>query len=264
MHDGAIGMSGSATIMNAQTDGFAALGVATLRLLGLLARKRGMGGQKMDSSMLLTAAHGMTDHVVDFPGNPEPPNPGSEQRGVNALYRHLRRRQRLDLPGRAAEGVAHLAKALAGHADLLSDPRFFTSAGPEANDGALAESLTDIFARRPEGRLGAGNCTRRESVAYGRDGANREDPAQRLVRPGQRVPLHRGAPGIRASPETRTRRPLLTVAHPGSPGGPGRLRHGLRPTGARVHHRRDQRPPLTRRRGLIALCDGCPREVTGV
>ena len=258
-------MSGSATIMNAQTDGFAALGVATLRLLGLLARKRGMGGQKMDSSMLLTAAHAMTDHVVDFPGNPEPPNPRQRAAGRQRPLPHLRRRQRLDLPGRAAgEGVAHLAKALAGHADLLSDPRFFTSAGPEANDGALAESLTDIFARRPEGRLGAGTARGGSRLRSGRDGANREDPAQRLVRPGQRVPLHRGAPGIRASPETRTRRPLLTVAHPGSPGGPGRLRHGLRPTGARVHHRRDQRPPLTRRRGLIALCDGCPREVTGV
>ena len=85
--DGAIRLSGAGTQTNAQADGFAALGVATSLLLGLLARERGAGGQAMVASMLSTAAHAMGAHVVDYPGNVGPPTPDHELRGLGARYR---------------------------------------------------------------------------------------------------------------------------------------------------------------------------------
>jgi crotonobetainyl-CoA:carnitine CoA-transferase CaiB-like acyl-CoA transferase len=133
----------------AQTDGFSALAVATSMLLGLLARRRGAGGQELFTSMLLTTAHGLADHVVDYPGNPGGLTPGPDMRGPSALYRIYD----------AADGWVFLAAphpgewdslvgALAPYVDLSADPRFSTGRDRRDNDAALADTLAVVFATR--------------------------------------------------------------------------------------------------------------------
>jgi len=147
IREGAIRLSGSATVTSAQADGFAALGVATALLLGLLARARGAGGQKLEGSMLLTASHAMADHVVDFVGNPGPPNPGRDLRGPHARYRIY---DAIDgwvfLAAPQEREWEPLADALAAHVDLRRDARFATEADRLANDQALTDALAAVFA----------------------------------------------------------------------------------------------------------------------
>jgi crotonobetainyl-CoA:carnitine CoA-transferase CaiB-like acyl-CoA transferase len=149
IRDCAIRLSGAGSQTNAQADGFAALGVATSLLLGLLARERGAGGQAMVASMLSTVTHAMGAHVVDSPGNVGPPTPDHELRGLGATYRVYD----------AADGWVFLAApyeheweplvtALAPHVDLAGDSRFATEADRYRSDAELAEVLAAVFATR--------------------------------------------------------------------------------------------------------------------
>ena len=65
-------------VAQAPADGFAALGVATSLLLGLLVRARA-GGQ-LEGSMLVTAAHAMADQIIDIEAPPRR-GPGTDLRG---------------------------------------------------------------------------------------------------------------------------------------------------------------------------------------
>jgi crotonobetainyl-CoA:carnitine CoA-transferase CaiB-like acyl-CoA transferase len=141
------------SILQAQADGFAALGVGTSLLLGLLARARTGEGQRVSSSMLATVAHAMAEHVVDGPGLPQAIGPGEDMRGPHALYRIYD----------AADGWVFLAvtsdaewlalaDALRDEVDLAADARFATAALRAANDKALAETLAELFSGAPKGR----------------------------------------------------------------------------------------------------------------
>jgi crotonobetainyl-CoA:carnitine CoA-transferase CaiB-like acyl-CoA transferase len=129
----------------AQSDGFAALGVATGLLLALLARERGLGGQEVTTTMLNTNAHAMSAQTVDYPGSLGEPAPDPDTRGLNALY------QVYD----AAEGWVFLAAPsgrefdrLAGAAGEFADD--LVAARAESDD-ALAAALTAMFATRSAG-----------------------------------------------------------------------------------------------------------------
>ena len=149
VHDGAIRLSGAGAQTNAQADGFAALGVATSLLLGLVARERGAGGQAMVTSMLSTIAHAMGAQVVDAPGTAGSPTRDHELRGLSARYRVYD----------SADGWVFLAApyeheweplvtALASHVDLAGDSRFAAEADRCRNDAELAEVLAAVFATR--------------------------------------------------------------------------------------------------------------------
>jgi crotonobetainyl-CoA:carnitine CoA-transferase CaiB-like acyl-CoA transferase len=142
-------LRGASSSRYAQADGFAALGVATSLLLGLLARQRGAGGQQLFTSMLNTTAHALADHVVDFPGSPGGTVPGPEMRGPKALYRIYD----------AADGWVFLAapqprewdrltEVLAPYVDLRSDARFSLEADRHANDAALVDVLAGVLSKR--------------------------------------------------------------------------------------------------------------------
>jgi crotonobetainyl-CoA:carnitine CoA-transferase CaiB-like acyl-CoA transferase len=142
-------LTAAGTVTNAQADGFAALGVATSLLLGLLARQRGAGGQHLTGSMLATASHAMAEHTVDFAGNEGPLSPGDDLRGPAARYRVYD----------AADGWVFLAApqerewkslvaALAPYVDLASDARFTIEHDRQRNDAALVEVLAGVFAGR--------------------------------------------------------------------------------------------------------------------
>lgn len=140
-------MLSAGTAVNAQADGCAALGVATTLLLGLLARERGAGGQDIEASMLVTAAHLVAEPDVERPtagGRHVDP----ELRGFHARYRIYD----------ASDGWVFLAAPqerewgglvaiLEDHVDLASDERFATEALRRANDADLVEVLAGAFAK---------------------------------------------------------------------------------------------------------------------
>lgn len=133
----------------ASADGTGALCAATAALLGLYARARGAGGQCVVSSMLLSTAHAMANHIVDFAGAPDRMQPGDGLRGPCALYRIYD----------AADGWVFLAapqprewdglvRALRGYVDLGADSRFATPDDRRRNDAQLAELLAATFGTR--------------------------------------------------------------------------------------------------------------------
>jgi crotonobetainyl-CoA:carnitine CoA-transferase CaiB-like acyl-CoA transferase len=133
----------------ASADGIAALGVATGVLMGLFARKRGTGGQHIVSSMLLSSAHAMAGHIVDFPGNPGGMDPGVDLRGPCALYRIYDAADGwVFLAAPQPQEWDWLAAALAPYADLQGDRRFATEVDRRTNDSALTEVLGKVFATR--------------------------------------------------------------------------------------------------------------------
>jgi crotonobetainyl-CoA:carnitine CoA-transferase CaiB-like acyl-CoA transferase len=148
IRDCAIRLCAGAAQTHAQADGFAALGVATSLLLGLLARERGAGGQTMVTSMLSTVSHAMGAQVIDYPGKVGPYAPDPELRGLGARYRIYD----------AADGWVFLAaphehewqplvNALAPYLDLAGDPRFATEDDRRRNDGVLSDVLASVFVR---------------------------------------------------------------------------------------------------------------------
>ena len=133
----------------AQSDGFAALGVATALLLGLVAKTRGGPGQRLLTTMLSSVAHALSEDMVRYAGRPAAPRSDPDLLGFEALYRLYP----------AAEGWLVLVitnarewQALVGHAafqKLAADSRFRDGAARRENDAALASALAEIFATRP-------------------------------------------------------------------------------------------------------------------
>ena len=145
VRDGSIRLFAGAAIVQAQADGFAALGVATSLLLGLLSRDRTGSGQTISSSMLLTATHAMADQVVDYERAPERAKTPPDMRGLSALYRIY---DAVDgwvfLAVTSDREWAKLVAALAAVPEL-ADSRFVTEAGRAEADEDLIKILTDVF-----------------------------------------------------------------------------------------------------------------------
>jgi crotonobetainyl-CoA:carnitine CoA-transferase CaiB-like acyl-CoA transferase len=77
----------SSTTVLGHADGFAALGVASALLLGILAKKRGHGGQEMSTSMLSTMAHVLSEDMVEYEGRRDLTVPDKDLYGLGPLYR---------------------------------------------------------------------------------------------------------------------------------------------------------------------------------
>jgi len=146
IQDGARRLSAAGALANAQADGFAALGVATAILFGLVARSRGAGGQELFSSMLNTSAHAMSAQAVTYPGAPHEPAPDPELRGLGSLYRVYDASEGyVFLAAPSGDDWERLVAALAPHVDLASDARFADGASRNANTTALIHVLTGVF-----------------------------------------------------------------------------------------------------------------------
>jgi crotonobetainyl-CoA:carnitine CoA-transferase CaiB-like acyl-CoA transferase len=140
-------LSAAGTTTNAQADGFAAVGVATALLLGLVARGRGAGGQEMVTTMLNTNAHAMSAQAVAHAGAEEA-EPDPELRGLSALYRVYDAADGwIFLAAPAPHEWDDLVTAVKPYVDLEGDARFATAQDRETNDGALAGVLAGVFAR---------------------------------------------------------------------------------------------------------------------
>lgn len=76
-----------ATIVVGHADAFAAHAVATAILLGLVARKRGHGAQRLETTMLATMSHVLSDQMVESPERVVPYAADEQMLGLSALYR---------------------------------------------------------------------------------------------------------------------------------------------------------------------------------
>ena len=139
---GARNLRAGGTVPAVQSDGIAALGVASALLLGLYARRRGIALTGMVTTMLGTCTQALISRNTSYQGRPRPTRVDDEFRGLGPLYRLYR----------AADGWVFLAAPAPGEwaalatALGLSDPRFATADGRAANADALAEALQAIFA----------------------------------------------------------------------------------------------------------------------
>jgi crotonobetainyl-CoA:carnitine CoA-transferase CaiB-like acyl-CoA transferase len=140
---------GTAAQAPGNCDGFAALGVGTGLLLGLVARERTGIAQEMLTSMLCTAGFALSEDCIEYEGRGESPHPDRDLYGLSALYRLYE----------TADGWVFLAapqesewralcQALSAHGDLTGDPRFATADGRQRNDPALADALAAVFRQR--------------------------------------------------------------------------------------------------------------------
>src|SRR4029077_6256353 len=77
----------AATVGQTNSDGIAAVGVATGLLLGLLAHRRGAPGQALLTSMLFSNGHLLGDDLIDYAGRPASAQVDGDFRGLDPLYR---------------------------------------------------------------------------------------------------------------------------------------------------------------------------------
>jgi crotonobetainyl-CoA:carnitine CoA-transferase CaiB-like acyl-CoA transferase len=133
-----------------QSDGIAALGVASGLLLGLYARQRGIALTDLTTTMLGSCTQALIGRNTGYQGRPPLSRVDDGFLGLGPLYRLYRAADGWVFLAAPAEGEwPALAAALAGHGSL-SDERFATEAGRAASAGALAEALAEIFATRPK------------------------------------------------------------------------------------------------------------------
>ena len=131
-------------------DGFAALGVGTALLLGLVARERTGVAQEMLTSMLCTTAYALSEDCIEYEGRGQRSLPDPELYGLSALYRLYETKEGwVFLATPRDPEWEELCIALAPHVDLVSDARFATAASRGENDAALAACLGEVFRKRP-------------------------------------------------------------------------------------------------------------------
>jgi crotonobetainyl-CoA:carnitine CoA-transferase CaiB-like acyl-CoA transferase len=141
--DGAIRM-GAASMTVGHADGFSALGVACAEMLALLARKRGLPGQRVATTMLFTMAQVLSEDMVDYAGRPDAPTADADLYGFGPLYRLYEAAEGwVFLAAPSQREFDALAQALPGAG--LEDARFATAAGREEHSAALAAALSQAF-----------------------------------------------------------------------------------------------------------------------
>ncbi len=153
----------------------AGMGCACAALLALLVRERSGVAQHVETTMILSNAYSCSDDFLDYEGKPARPAPDAGKYGLQALYRLYESRESwvfLDASGGEAAWT-QLCEALE-RPDLPRDPRFRVAEERRANDAALAEELTAIFASRQAEEwerklIGAGvGCVRADGPTYSR------------------------------------------------------------------------------------------------
>ncbi len=146
--DNAIRM-GAASMTLGHADGFSALGVACGHVLGLLARKRGHGGQRVVTTMLFTMAQILSEDMIEYAGRPPAPTADADLHGFGPLYRLYEAAAGwVFLAAPSPRGWSALVGAMPAGAGL-DDARFFTPEGRAAQADALAERLADAFRKSP-------------------------------------------------------------------------------------------------------------------
>jgi crotonobetainyl-CoA:carnitine CoA-transferase CaiB-like acyl-CoA transferase len=128
-------------------DGYAAVTVGTALVLGVLARKRGHGGQSMLTTMLSTATHALSEDMVRYEGRGPVEQADADLYGLSALYRLYETQEGwVFLAAPSSREWDRLTASVPGLAD---DERFRTEEDRRTHDDALAEVLSALFRTRP-------------------------------------------------------------------------------------------------------------------
>jgi crotonobetainyl-CoA:carnitine CoA-transferase CaiB-like acyl-CoA transferase len=131
-----------------QPDGIAAMAVATAMLLGLYAKATGAGGQKMLTTMLLSAAHALSETMIEYDGKASVPHVDEAALGLSATYRLYETADGWVFLGAPSDrDWSRLTQALAGRAPL-DDASWATEEGRRAGDAAIAEALAATFRQK--------------------------------------------------------------------------------------------------------------------
>jgi len=147
---GSIRLTAAAGPSFAQADGVAAVGVATALLLGLVARQRGAGGQSMLTTMLSTAAHALSEDMVEYADRGAIATPDVDLLGLHALYRLYETSDGWVFLAAPEEDDWDALCAFAGPGTGLGeDGRFLTPEDRDRHDDALAGELAALFLTKP-------------------------------------------------------------------------------------------------------------------
>lgn len=145
-------VTSAGTAPELQSDGLAALGVASAILTALIGRDRGRPINDVRTSMLATVTHVLTDWVVDYPDAPAAPAPVHNGQGLSALYRIYDAREgHIFLAAPQPKEWQPLVDALRDFVDLADDDRFATAEGRAAGDVELTRRLEAVFSKEPAG-----------------------------------------------------------------------------------------------------------------
>jgi crotonobetainyl-CoA:carnitine CoA-transferase CaiB-like acyl-CoA transferase len=138
---------GTAVMGVGNADAISASSAATAMMLGLLARKRGAGGQKLLTSMLSSVAHSLAEVMVEYEGKPPVATSDAGIHGFNALYRLYETGEEWVFLAAPSEREWRRLTGALGEAGarLAADPRFADIAARKENDEALDRELEAIF-----------------------------------------------------------------------------------------------------------------------
>ena len=139
----------SAVMGVGNSDGLSAVTAATALMAGLYVRKLGKGGQKMVTSMLSSTAHALAEVMVEYPGKPPVATADRGLHGFSATYRLYRASDAwLFFAAPKQSEWERFVAAISEAGPLASDSRFADGASRKANDAALVEALSALFATR--------------------------------------------------------------------------------------------------------------------
>lgn len=134
------------------SDGISAVTAGTAMILGILARKRGAGGQKILTTMLSSNAHSLSEVMLDYKDMPYVQTADLGAHGFDALYR-LYEAGDDEWVFLAAPSQAEWDRLLNGLGDAgmaLGSNLLFADANSRANnDDALVQELSNIFRTQP-------------------------------------------------------------------------------------------------------------------
>lgn len=134
-----------------QPDGIAGLAVGTVAAMALFAQRRGLGGQRLMTSMVHSAAHSLSESIVDHELTDNFPTVDAGHHGLSALYRLYRSAEEgwIFLAAPRQRDWDRLVQYLGDSEPSLLDARFSTEQGRQQYDTELVEILARIFATRP-------------------------------------------------------------------------------------------------------------------
>ena len=157
---GARNLRAGGTVPAVQSDGIAALGVASGLLVGLYAKRRGIALTDLITTMLGSCTQALIGRNTGYRGRPRLSRVDDEFLGLGPLYRMYRAADGwVFLAAPAAGEWPALAAALSGY-PILDDARFASPEGRAENADALAEALAEVFATRGKDDWEAGLTAR--------------------------------------------------------------------------------------------------------
>jgi crotonobetainyl-CoA:carnitine CoA-transferase CaiB-like acyl-CoA transferase len=143
-------VTSAGTAPELQSDGLAALSVASAILTALVGRDRGRPVNDVRTSMLATVTHVLTDWIVEYADAPAALAPTHDGNGLSALYRIYDAGEgHIFLAAPQPKEWQPLVEAIAEFTDLGADDRFSTQDGRRRFDDELARHLESVFSKEP-------------------------------------------------------------------------------------------------------------------